>query len=107
MVCPNCKGNDFGKLENKGAKFEICKNCGYIVQTQKSDEYDNFCKEQEIIREQENSGNKPVVECPYCHSLDTKKITATSKAIHTAVFGIFSLSRNSKQWHCNQCNSDF
>lgn len=53
-----------------------------------------------------NSKEKSV-ECPYCHSKDTKKITNTSKAVHTAIFGIFSVSRNSKQWHCNSCNSDF
>lgn len=51
--------------------------------------------------------NKPTVECPYCHSTNTKKITTTSKAVHTALFGIFGMSRNSKQWHCNNCNSDF
>lgn len=50
---------------------------------------------------------KPVVECPYCHATNTRKITTTSKAVHTALFGIFSIGRNSKQWHCNQCNSDF
>lgn len=50
---------------------------------------------------------KPSVECPYCHSKDTKKITNTSKAVHTALFGIFSMSRNSKQFHCNKCNADF
>ena len=47
------------------------------------------------------------IECPYCHSTNTKKITNASKAIHTAVFGIFSVSRNSKNYHCNNCNSDF
>jgi hypothetical protein len=47
------------------------------------------------------------VECPYCHSTDTKKISDTSKAMHTAMFGIFSVSRNNKQWHCNKCGSDF
>ncbi len=47
------------------------------------------------------------VECPYCHSTDTKKITNTSKAVHTALFGVFSMGRNSKNFHCNQCNSDF
>ncbi len=47
------------------------------------------------------------VECPYCHSTNTKKITTTSKALHTVIFGMMSLSRNSKQWHCNNCNSDF
>lgn len=49
---------------------------------------------------------KPVVECPYCHSTNTKKITATSIAINTAIFGIFGTKRH-KQWHCNECKSDF
>lgn len=47
------------------------------------------------------------ITCPYCKSTNTKKITNTSKAVHTAIFGIFSISRNSKQWHCNSCGSDF
>ena len=47
------------------------------------------------------------VECPYCHSINTKKITNSSKAVHTALFGVFSLSRNSKQFHCNNCKADF
>lgn len=47
------------------------------------------------------------VECPYCHSKDSKKITNTSKAVHTVMFGIFSMSRNSKQFHCNNCGADF
>lgn len=50
---------------------------------------------------------KPIVECPYCHSKNTKKITSTSKIFHTALFGIFSVGRNSKNFHCNTCNSDF
>lgn len=59
------------------------------------------------IKEILHAEAKPTVECPYCHSKNTKKITATSKAVHTALFGIFSVSRNSKQWHCNNCNSEF
>jgi hypothetical protein len=46
------------------------------------------------------------VECPYCHSNDTKKITTTSKVVNTVVWGIFGTKRH-KQWHCNKCNSDF
>lgn len=52
-------------------------------------------------------GKTTSVTCPYCKSTNTKKITNTSKAVHTAIFGIFSISRNSKQWHCNSCGSDF
>lgn len=51
--------------------------------------------------------SKPAIECPYCHSTNTQKITTTSKVVHTALWGIFSISRNSKQWHCNNCKSDF
>lgn len=47
------------------------------------------------------------VSCPYCKSTNTSKITVTSKAVHTAAFGVYSMSRNSKQWHCNKCGSDF
>lgn len=59
------------------------------------------------ILEGKNKGNKFGVECPYCHATNVKKISTTSKAVHTAIFGVFSIGRNSKQWHCNNCNSDF
>jgi len=49
---------------------------------------------------------KPIVQCPYCHSANTTKITATSKAVNTALFGFLGTKRH-KQWHCNQCKSDF
>lgn len=50
---------------------------------------------------------KPQVECPYCHSTNTKKISGMSKAGSVALFGIFALGKTSKQWHCNECKSDF
>ncbi len=49
---------------------------------------------------------KPKVECPYCHSKNTKKISTTSKVVNTALFGIFGTKRH-KQFHCNKCGSDF
>lgn len=54
-----------------------------------------------------NVSIKLTVECPYCNSKDTKKITDTSKAVHIALFGIFSVGRNTKNFHCNQCGADF
>lgn len=50
---------------------------------------------------------KPSVTYPYCGSTNTKKISFSSKAVHTALFGIFAVGKVSKQWHCNQCKSDF
>lgn len=55
----------------------------------------------------ELNNNSSKVECPYCHSTDTKKISGMSKAGAVALFGIFALSKASKQWHCNKCGSDF
>jgi hypothetical protein len=52
--------------------------------------------------------NKTIeVKCPYCNSLKTSKISELSKVGRFALWGIFSLSKNSKQWHCNNCKSDF
>lgn len=58
------------------------------------------------VLEGRDKGNKFGIECPYCHSKDTKKISTTSKVVNTAVWGILGTKRH-KQWHCNKCNSDF
>ena len=49
---------------------------------------------------------KPIVECPYCHSKNTSRISSLSKAVSIAAFGLFSQKRK-YQWHCNNCRSDF
>lgn len=46
-------------------------------------------------------------ECPYCHSKNTKKISGLSKAGSVAMFGVFAVGKVGKQWHCNNCKSDF
>ncbi len=54
-----------------------------------------------------DKGNKFGIECPYCHATNVSKITMTSKAVHTALFGLFAVGRNSKNYHCDHCGSDF
>ena len=46
------------------------------------------------------------VHCPYCNSTNVNKISGLSKAGSIAMFGIFSRKVH-KQWHCNNCGSDF
>ena len=48
--------------------------------------------------------NKP--KCPTCKSTNLKKISVTSKAVNTAVFGIFGTKRN-KTFHCNNCGYEW
>ena len=45
-------------------------------------------------------------KCPYCHSTSIKKISAASRTASVIGFGIFS-KKIGKQWHCNDCGSDF
>ncbi len=59
------------------------------------------------VLEGRDKGNKFGVECPYCHATNVKKITNTSKVTYTALFGIFSMGRNSKNFHCNRCGAEF
>ena len=49
----------------------------------------------------------PKITCPYCKSTNTKKISGLSKAASVGLFGIFALSKTTKQWHCLSCGSDF
>ena len=50
---------------------------------------------------------KPTITCPYCNSTNTKKISGLSKVGSVVLFGFFALGKTTKQWHCNNCNSDF
>lgn len=61
-------------------------------------------KQQRVIQDYEYRNN---AECPYCHSKNTKKISGLSKAGSVAMFGVFAVGKVSKQWHCNNCKSDF
>ena len=47
-----------------------------------------------------------VPKCPTCQSTNIRKISVLSKAGSVAIWGIFS-QKVKKQWHCNNCGSDF
>lgn len=116
--CPYCDGaiekislslNEIGTMSNlEKDKLRL--------DFQPKEKYDSYAWEQRIIKDnqlhaeiqkQTNEFKATHPECPYCHSRNTKKITTISKAAHTTLFGIFSMGRNSKNYHCNNCRSDF
>lgn len=49
---------------------------------------------------------KSNAKCPYCNSTNTKKISTLSRMGSFATFG-FAGKKVGKQWHCNNCKSDF
>ena len=106
-LCENSENGNL-KSEIRTAIFEkyIKDNPLYskeAVKRREEQEYHNRLNMPSSYKPKEGSQ----VTCPYCKSTNTKKITNTSKAVHTVLFGVFSISRNSKQWHCNSCGSDF
>lgn len=120
-ICPYCNNklvdtfiteNEFNLIEDVSdsdrqfleAMIELKKNDPIEYQLKMSQFKANL-KQQEQV--QGSRAEENTIHCPYCNSTNVKKITTTSKAVHTAIFGIFSMGRNSKQWHCNDCKSDF
>lgn len=60
------------------------------------------------IAQQESSkavnDNKP--KCPTCGSTNLKKISTTSKAMNTAMWGLLGTKRH-KNFHCNDCGDEW
>ena len=46
------------------------------------------------------------VKCTYCGSTNVRKIGYVSRGISTYLWGLAS-KKIAKQWHCNNCGSDF
>ena len=57
-------------------------------------------------RELDLSKRPGAVQCPYCKSYDTTKITTGSRMASAVMWGVAS-NKLGKQWHCNKCKSNF
>lgn len=89
----------------KGLSYERCKEiqevfntCGATVEIA-DDNYDISCLKKNI-------NIQPQVRCPFCNSTNVNKISGTKKAMSIIGFGILS-NKIGKQWHCNNCKSEF
>ena len=63
----------------------------------------NFKEHQQ---EQQDLATGKRVVCPYCKSTNTEKISGVARGVSIYVMGIAS-PKIGKQWHCNNCKSDF
>lgn len=130
-MCPTCKSRLFetkepisyfqGRIEKSMPTWEDVVRNKYLKNIQVDSNLSNINKnnEQEHYQHELNklNGNniethtskptKPTITCPYCQSTNTKRISGLSKAGSVALFGIFALGKTTKQWHCNECGSDF
>ena len=58
------------------------------------------------IREAKARESMRKVTCPYCGSVNVKKVSTISRMASVGFFGLSS-KKVGKQWHCNNCKSDF
>ena len=90
----------------------ICKHCGNgesIIKQLESLEFGECteCHKMTYSKQFSANTNNKIVRCPYCNHWDTKKISKASKVGSVALWGVYGLAKASKEWHCNNCGSDF
>lgn len=68
------------------------------------EDYDKEHPEEKDIKPAPQPTNLPT--CPICHSTNVQKISGLSRMASVGFFGIGS-KKIGKQWHCNNCKSDF
>lgn len=73
-------------------------------------EFNARIKREERIAKESLFSSRPKesnqVTCPYCKSTNVTKISTAGRVISVGLFGLGS-SKVGKQWHCNNCKSDF
>lgn len=75
------------------------------VVNERADRIDKGVKKLQAEMDQKIAA-KSNAKCPYCNSTNTKKISTLSRMGSFATFG-FAGKKIGKQWHCNNCKSDF
>ena len=69
-------------------------------------ETNTFIETKERLAKQQIYNSSLSPKCPTCSSTNLKKISVTSKAVNTAMFGIFGTKRH-KTFHCNNCGYEW
>jgi hypothetical protein len=121
-ICPSCKQ---GKLVDSPLTFEEFKLVDDVsdsdrqfleamIKLKQDDTIEFQLKIQQFktqLQQQKQIEEKGYIvdnapKCPTCQSTNLKKITATSKAMNTALFGLFGTKRH-KTYHCNNCGYEW
>ncbi len=117
--CPKCNN-----MMSFSDKSEIppklyCDQCGTLMEylwTEGDDaeSKDIFFRDPDLLARypdgvpapKSSTASKVTIECPYCHSTDTRKIGYFDRGLSVALLGLES-TKIGKQWHCNHCGSNF
>lgn len=103
--CRKCGSTNQLLMITNNRKSIFCNDCKnfndiYVsseLQKQWNEEVNNSIQSQQPIN---------IPKCPTCQSTNINKITLTSKAINTAIFGLLGTKRH-KTFHCNNCDYEW
>lgn len=96
--CKQCK-RKYPKI------FIKCPKCNkQLIKLSTEDKNSN--QQIQAIIENTQTAQQNICKCPICNSTDVVKISTLSRATSVGLLGIAS-SKIGKQWHCNNCKSDF
>ena len=104
-MCPKCnQGHFFNKAEGYST---MCPECNIEMRHINTKFVDSEAeKRRNAELDRLHSQPRTFVYCPYCNSVNTSKISTLRRVFSTEFLGLGS-SKVGKQWHCNQCGSDF
>ena len=118
-VCNKCNSNNLVKINNNKITIgellilkSISKDISFIetmIDLKEKDIIEFNLKMSQFksqVGQQSGGIQENKVHCKYCNSTNVKKISNISKAGSVAMWGIFS-KKVHKEWHCNNCGSDF
>ena len=95
-VCPICKGEmEYWVTE------EIDETTGKVINPGAN------APEVDIDKILSITPSPIVVECPYCHSKNTSKISIFSKVINIQLGGMYGAIKANKNWQCDDCGSEW
>lgn len=111
-MCPNCFGQKAFSPESYDTKHN-CPMCGNEMKYWCSEEINPKTGKSEINQTTTENldikkvvTNQPTVSCPYCKSINTKRINGTERVLSVATLGLFSNKIN-KSFKCNNCKGTF
>ncbi len=107
----------------KGAKNTIpekiyCKKCGGLTHyaiTKEVNKDGKYTGQQYVesdlqtkypLSQYTSNHTSYIIECPYCHATNVRKIGIVTRSVSAGLFGLGS-KKIGKQWHCDHCGSDF
>lgn len=104
--CPLCQIEMINSIQ--GTFDEVWHYGDNHPELKESPEFDEQAYQRRInwVPVEYGSSKSNTVKCPYCSSTSVTKISTANRVVSTGLFGLGS-KKIGKQWHCNQCKSDF